>query len=101
MKQHWHDDHQGWSAGKKRGRPSRVKEKRLQTQIERGYTRVYCQRLFSSRHGSQYFQVHAPNEGLRESPGTVSIDGEAAWAQMGEEMAKAWENIEKRARNTI
>jgi hypothetical protein len=38
---------------------------------------------------------------LRESPGTVSIDGEAAWAQMGEEMAKAWENIEKRARNTI
>jgi len=27
MKQHWHEDHQGWSAGKKRGRPSQVKRR--------------------------------------------------------------------------
>jgi hypothetical protein len=61
MKQHWHEDHQGWSAGKKRGRPSRIKEKVLQVRIKEGYTRVHCQRLFGSRHGSQYFQVHQPD----------------------------------------
>jgi superfamily II DNA helicase RecQ len=98
MKQHWHEDHQGWSAGKKRGRPSRAKEKRLQAQMDQGYTRVYCQRLFGSRHGSQYFQVHGPRDDI---PNVVPVDGEAAWAQVGEQMARAWESIEKRALNTI
>jgi hypothetical protein len=101
MKQHWHKDHQGWSAGKKRGRPSRTKEKGLQAQMDQGYTRVYCQRLFSSRHGSQYFQVHAPNEGSADSPDTVPVNRQAAWARVGEQMARAWENVEKRAQNTI
>jgi hypothetical protein len=41
MKQYWHEDHQGWSAGKKRGRPSRVKEKRLQAQIEQMPKRMF------------------------------------------------------------
>jgi RecQ family ATP-dependent DNA helicase len=31
----------------------------------------------------------------------VVPNGDAAWAQVGEQMAKAWENIEKRAQNTI
>jgi RecQ family ATP-dependent DNA helicase len=69
--------------------------------MEQGYTRVYCQRLFSSRHGSQYFQVHAPNEGPVGGPEPVPVDSEAAWAQVGEQMAKAWENIETRAQSTI
>jgi superfamily II DNA helicase RecQ len=98
MKKHWHEDHQGWSAGKKRGRPSRTKEKGLQARMDQGYTRVYCQRLFGSRHGSQYFQVHGPGD---DSPNVVPVDGEAAWAQVGEQMARAWEGIEKRAQNTI
>src|SRR5215211_2548663 len=101
MKKHWHNDHQGWSAGKKRGRPSRIKEKGLQARMEQGYTRVYCQRLFGSRHGSQYFQVHAPSEGPAGGPEPIPVDSEAAWAQVGEQMARAWENIEKRAQNTI
>jgi hypothetical protein len=31
----------------------------------------------------------------------VLVDGDAAWAQVGEEMARAWANIETRAQNTI
>jgi hypothetical protein len=69
--------------------------------MEQGYTRVYCQRLFSSRYGSQYFQVHAPNEGPVGGLEPVPVDSEAAWAQVGEQMAKAWENIETRAQSTI
>ncbi|KAH7081997.1 hypothetical protein BKA63DRAFT_540895 [Paraphoma chrysanthemicola] len=101
MKKHWHINHHGWSAGKKRGRPSRIKAKGLQARMEQGYTRVYCQRLFGSRHGSQYFQVHAPSEGPAGGPEPVPVDSDAAWAQVGKQMAKAWENIEERAQNTI
>ena len=69
--------------------------------MEQGYTRVYCQRLFASRHGSQYFQVYAPSEGPAGGPEPVPVDGDTAWARVGKQMAKAWESIEKRAQNTI
>lgn len=92
MKQHWHKDHQGWSAGKKRGQPSWTKGKRLQAQLDQGYTRVYCQRLFGSCHGLQYFQVHGPSH---DTPNVVPVDGEAAWAQVGKQIARAWESIKK------
>jgi hypothetical protein len=98
MKQHWYEDHEGWSVGKKRGRPSQIKEKQLQARIEQGYTRVHCQRLFSSRHSSQYFQVHQPEDDGTE---VVPVDGDAAWAQVSEQMAKAWANVETQAQNTI
>jgi hypothetical protein len=58
---------------------------------------VHCQRLFSSRYGSQYFQVHQPDD---NGPDIVP-DGNAAWAQVGEHMAKAWANVEAQAQNTI
>jgi hypothetical protein len=48
--------------------------------------------------GSQYFQVQQPDE---DGPDVVPIDGNAAWAQVGEQMAKAWANVETRAQNTI
>jgi hypothetical protein len=48
--------------------------------------------------GSQYFQVHQHSDGGLEE---VPIDGDAAWAQVGEQMAKAWVNVEMRAQNTI
>ena len=83
MKKHWYEDHQGWSAGKKRGRPSRTKEKILQAQMDQGYTRVHCQRLFGSRHGSQYFEVQPPSQ-EGEGPDTVPVDSDAAWARVGE-----------------
>jgi hypothetical protein len=59
---------------------------------------VYCQRLFGSRHGSQYFEVQPPND---DDPGVVPISGDAAWARVGEAMAKAWKRVEKRAISTI
>jgi hypothetical protein len=47
--------------------------------------------------GSQYFQVYQPGEeGLDVVP-----DGDAAWAQVGEQMAKACANVETLAQNTI
>jgi hypothetical protein len=54
--------------------------------------------LFGSRHESQYFQVHGPSD---NSPNVVPVDGEAAWAQVGEQIARAWEGIKKQAQNTI
>jgi hypothetical protein len=59
---------------------------------------VYCQRLFGSRYGSQYFQVHGPSD---DSPNVVPGNGEAAWARVGKQMARVWESIERRAQNTI
>ncbi|KAL1640735.1 hypothetical protein SLS61_010230 [Didymella pomorum] len=98
IKVHWRQCHDGWSVGKKRGRPSRTREKAMRTQLGDGCKRVHCQRLFGSRHGSQYFEVrHTPDSG----PQPVPIEGEAAWARVGEEMAKTWANVEDRAKTTI
>ncbi|CAE7222418.1 DUF3505 domain containing protein [Pyrenophora teres f. teres] len=100
IRKHWRKDHQGWSAGKKRGRPSRTRQKSVQAHMDKGYRLVHCQRLFSSRHGSQYFEVQAPSQD-GEGPEIVPVDGAAAWARVGEQMAKAWTDIEKRAQTTI
>jgi hypothetical protein len=49
--------------------------------------------------GSQYFEVQPPDDD--NDPGIVPVDGEAAWARVGEAMARAWANVEKRAQSTI
>lgn len=100
LKKHWRIDHHYWSAGKKRGRPSRIQAQSIEAQIQEGYKQVYCQRFFSSRHGSQYFEVQLPIEG-QQNPEPVPIDSEVAWAQVGRQMADVWENIKKRATTTI
>jgi hypothetical protein len=61
LKKHWRKDHQGWSAGGRRGRPSQTRWHGLQARIQQGYRGVHCQRLFGSRHGSQYFEVQPPS----------------------------------------
>jgi hypothetical protein len=48
--------------------------------------------------GSQYFQVHQSND---NSLDVVPVDGDAAWARVGEQMAKAWANVETQVLNTI
>jgi hypothetical protein len=40
--------------------------------------------------------VQQPNEG-----GSDAVDGNTAWARVGEEMAKAWTKVERQAQNTI
>ena len=66
--------------------------------IDEGCRRVYCQRLLIQGLGSQYFEVQPPDD---DDPGVVPIDSDAAWARVGEAMAKAWERVEKRAISTI
>ena len=46
----------------------------------------------------QYFQVHQPDD---DSLDVVPVDGDAAWARVGEQIAKAWANVETQAVNTI
>ncbi|KAF1922380.1 uncharacterized protein M421DRAFT_10594 [Didymella exigua CBS 183.55] len=53
--------------------------------MEDGCKRVHCQQLFGSWHGSQYFEVR---HNLDSSLQPVPTEGEAAWARVGEEMAK-------------
>jgi hypothetical protein len=48
--------------------------------------------------GSHYFQVHPPDDNNSD---VVSNDGDATWAQVGKQMARAWANVETRAQNTI
>jgi hypothetical protein len=98
IKKHWRVDH-GWSASSRQGRLSQIRQKSVQMQMEEAYQLVHCQRLFSSRHGSQYFEVQPPDDD--NNPGVVPVDGDAAWARVGEAMAKAWERVEKRAISTI
>jgi hypothetical protein len=47
--------------------------------------------------GSQYFKVEQPDD----SGPDVVPDGDAAWAQVGEQIAKAWANIKMQTQNTI
>jgi hypothetical protein len=100
IRRHWREVH-GWSAGKKQGRPSRTKKKSVQAQVQEGCKQVHCQRFFSSRHGSQFFETNPPVKGQQDAPRVIPVNGEAAWARVGDQMAKVWENIKKRAQNTI
>jgi RecQ family ATP-dependent DNA helicase len=96
IRKHWQTAH-GWSAAGKGGRPSRLEARRIQDRASKGYQTVHCQRLLVQGPGSQYFEVHEPGD---DDPDVVP-DGDAAWARVGEQMAKAWANVESRAQTTI
>lgn len=100
IKEHWRKVHD-WSTAEKRGGSGVEKGRRTQRRIEEGARAVACQRFFSSRHGSQYFEVRQPVEGQRGQPEPVPVDSEAAWAEVGKGMAEAWANVERRAIVTI
>jgi RecQ family ATP-dependent DNA helicase len=97
IRKHWRDVHR-WSAAGKGGHPTREKQKEIQERISQHCKKVHCQRLLVQGQGSQYFQVHQPGD---DGPDVVPVNGEAAWAQVGEQMAKAWANVETRAQDTI
>jgi hypothetical protein len=97
MRKHWQRTHD-WSPAVREGRPSGVEQGKIQSRISKGCKTVHCQRLLVQGQGSQYFQVHRPDS---DSPNGVPVNSEAAWARVGEQMAKAWETVEKRAQNTI
>ena len=43
--------------------------------------------------------MQPPNDD--NNPAIVPVDSKAAWARVGEAMAKAWERVEKQAASTI
>nr|GEZ17793.1 RecQ helicase L2 [Tanacetum cinerariifolium] len=96
IRKHWRNVH-SWSAAEKGGHPTRVQQKDIQERISKHSKKVHCQRLLVQGQGSQYFEVHQPGDG---GPDVVP-DGDAAWVQVGEKMARAWANIEARRQTTI
>jgi hypothetical protein len=50
----------------------------VQAQVREGYKQVYCQRFFSSRHRSQYFEVRPTTQGQPDAPQVVPVDSNAA-----------------------
>jgi hypothetical protein len=86
IKKHWREVH-SWLVGSKGGHLSQVAQKEIQLRIEKGCRRVHCQRLFVQGPGSQYFKVQPPDDD--NNLGIVPVDGEAAWARVGEAMARA------------
>jgi hypothetical protein len=99
IRNHWREVHD-WTVAGKGGRPSQIEQKRIQDRMSKNCNTVYCQRLLVQGQGSQYFEVQPPRQD-QEGLSTVPVDGGTAWAHVGEQMAKAWENIEKRANMTI
>lgn len=73
----------------------------MQLQWEAGCQRVWCQRFFVQSHGSRYFEVQAPVEGREGAPEPIPTNSQAAWAQVGEKMAQAWETVQKQAQTVI
>ncbi len=100
IKKHWRESHQ-WSVGKKRGRPSRTREKGVERQVQEACNAVHCQRLFVQGRGSQYFEVRQPVGSQTGGSQPIPIDGEALWAQLREKITTKWAEVEKKARTTI
>jgi hypothetical protein len=98
IKKHWREVH-NWSVGSKGGHLSLAAQKEIQLRIDEGCRRVHCQRLLVQGLGSQYFEVQLSDND--DKPGVVPINGDVAWARVGEAMAKAWERVEKQAISTI
>ena len=69
MKRHWREEH-NWTLPRG-GRPSERQRQSTAVAILAGFRTVACQRLFPSRHGSQYIQIQSP-----EIP--TAVEGRAA-----------------------
>ena len=96
MKNHWRKAHD-WSPAARGGRPSRLAEREIQQRSKEACKTVCCQRLLVQGPGSQYFEVHPPAADMEAVP----VNGDAAWARIGDAMAEAWANVEKLAQTTI
>ncbi|EKG09408.1 hypothetical protein MPH_13564, partial [Macrophomina phaseolina MS6] len=59
LKEHWRVVHH-WSLGTKGG-SGKQKQERLEARLQTARKEVYCQRFFTQKHGSQFFQVDYVN----------------------------------------
>ncbi|KAK4958579.1 hypothetical protein LTR66_013176 [Elasticomyces elasticus] len=89
MKEHWRKAHQ-WSVAGKRGGSGQVKGSRMERRMQEATKRVQCQRFFSSRHGSQYFEVRQPEEAQAGEVHSTAADGEALWARLRGKVTSRW-----------
>jgi len=76
MKEHWRTQHQ-WSPQNHRGGSSATERANVESRIRDNSKSVQCQRMFSSRDHSQYFEVRPANEA---SPATDAVrDSASIW----------------------
>ena len=78
-----------------------MKGLRVERRVQEATRGVHCQRFFSSRHGSQYFEVRQSVESQTGGPQPISTDGEALWAELRKRITTKWAEVEKKARTTI
>ena len=100
MRKHWRTVHQ-WSAVGRRGGSGRNKKRSVDKRLQEAAQRVQCQQLFTSRHGSQYFEVRQPEEGQADKARSTVVDSEALWAQLRGKVTSKWAEVERKARTTI
>ncbi|KAK5011506.1 hypothetical protein LTR28_001223, partial [Elasticomyces elasticus] len=73
----------------------------MERRMQEATKRVQCQRFFSSRHGSQYFEVRQLEEARAGEVHSTAADGEALWARLRGKATSRWTEVEKKARTTI
>lgn len=95
MRKHWRVAYD-WSVAEKSGRPTRVQQRSIRDRISKNCKTVHCQRLMVQGQGLRFFEIQQPGE---NGPDVVP-DGDTAWAQVGEQMAKALADIETQTQET-
>ena len=100
MKNHWRVGH-SWKVGR-RGRPSQIQQRAIETGEREGCKPVHCQRFFVQGTESQFFEVDQPVD--REtvaSPATtwqqVASRTRGRWLQAKENATKVIQEIERDA----
>ena len=98
LRKHWKEQH-NWSIRPTRGGSGQQKQKRIETRFQEGAKKIHCQRLFPSRHGSQYFEIRQPEQATREQ--AYLRTPEAAWARVWQRANDHFHHIEEESRKII
>lgn len=98
LKKHWHIEH-NWSIRQKRGGSVPDRKKANKRRFQQGARRVYCQRFFPSRHGSQYFEIREPKAATAAQAHIET--NEVAWAQAWKRVNEYWNTMQEDANKII
>ena len=92
MKAHWRNRH-GWQVQKRIGGTRAYEQEEIQGEVARACRRVKCQRLFASGKGSNFFRIHADDDGQRNevSGDVVQVDDEVTVRSLLEETKQKWQ----------
>ncbi|TKA40489.1 hypothetical protein B0A49_13909, partial [Cryomyces minteri] len=112
VKWHWRQVH-AWSVSKKDGGSGQAKGWKIERRLQDAVRDVQCQRFFTSRHGSQYFEVRQPDreqeqehtqaqaQAQAQVPGKGGNSREEVWARLRQKLVATRTSIENKARSTI